>query len=112
MDSSQVSIFEEGDEVSLSSLLKSHHSGRLETEIGLKHSHAQSLPVISEEAYLEILSNLTNQPLEGQLADQELRRLLVPSDLTESDGTRTEPVRLLHTTSSSLQNKVKFKEKD
>ena len=29
------------------------------------------------ETYLEVLSNLTNETLEGQLADQELSRLLV-----------------------------------
>jgi hypothetical protein len=35
VNSSQVSIFKEGDEIGLSSLLKSHNSGRLETKIGL-----------------------------------------------------------------------------
>ena len=35
VDSSQVGVFEEGDKVSLSSLLESHNSGRLETKIGL-----------------------------------------------------------------------------
>ena len=39
----------------------------------------------------------TYQALEGQLADQELRRLLVATDLTESDGTGLVAVRLLDT---------------
>jgi hypothetical protein len=39
----------------------------------------------------------THQTLEGELADQELRRLLVATDLTESDGTRLIAVRLLDT---------------
>ena len=57
------------------------------------------------EAYLEVLRNFTNKPLEGQLADEELGRLLVPTDLAESDGTRPEAVRLLDSTSRSLENR-------
>jgi hypothetical protein len=37
------------------------------------------------------------QALEGELADEELSRLLVATDLTESDGTRLVAVRLLDT---------------
>jgi len=33
------------------------------------------------------LSDFTDQALEGQLADEELSRLLVTTNLTESDGT-------------------------
>ena len=36
VDGSQVGVFEEGDEVSLSSLLQSHDGRGLETEIGLQ----------------------------------------------------------------------------
>ena len=36
VDGSQVSVFEEGDEVSLSGLLKSHDGRGLEAEIGLQ----------------------------------------------------------------------------
>ena len=50
------------------------------------------------ETNLEVLSDFTNEPLEGQLADEELRRLLVPTNLTESDSSRPETMRLLHTT--------------
>ena len=52
---------------------------------------------------LEVLRDFTDETLEGELADEELRRLLVPTDLTKSDGTRPETVRLLHTTGCSLQ---------
>ena len=51
-----------------------------------------------ETTNLEILSDFTNEPLEGQLADEEFRRLLVPTNLTESDSSRPETMRLLHTT--------------
>lgn len=37
------------------------------------------------------------QALEGELADEKLGRLLVATDLTESDGTRLVAVRLLDT---------------
>jgi hypothetical protein len=36
VDGSQVSVFEKGDEVSLSSLLKSHNGRGLEAKIGLQ----------------------------------------------------------------------------
>jgi len=82
MDGGQVGILEQGHEVSLSGLLKSHDGRGLEAQVGL-----------------EILSDLTNETLEGQLADQEFSRLLVTPDLTKSDGTGTEPVGLLDTAS-------------
>ena len=81
VDSAQVGVLEEGDEVSLDGLLKSSDGGRLEAEIAL-----------------EVLGDFTDQTLEGELADEELGRLLVATDLTESDGTRLVPVRLLDTT--------------
>ena len=37
------------------------------------------------------------QTLEGELADEQLSRLLVPTDLTESDGTRLITMGLLDT---------------
>jgi hypothetical protein len=54
------------------------------------------------KAYLEILSNLTNETLEGELADEQLGRLLVTPNFTESDGTGPETMGLLHTTSCVL----------
>jgi len=55
MDSSQVGVFEQGDEVSFSSLLKSHDSRGLETKVGL-----------------EILSDFTDETLEGELPNEQL----------------------------------------
>lgn len=81
MDGAEVGVLEEGDEVSLNGLLKSTDGRGLEAEVRL-----------------EVLGNLTNQTLEGELADEELGRLLVATDLTESDGTGLVAVRLLDTT--------------
>ena len=53
--------------------------------------------------HLEVLGNLTDKPLEGQLANEELRRLLVTTDFTEGDGTGPETMRLLDTTSCRLR---------
>ena len=61
VDGAEVGVLEESHKVSLAGLLQSHHSRALEAQVSL-----------------EILGDLTNQPLEGQLADQQLSRLLVP----------------------------------
>ena len=82
VDGAQVGVFKQTNKVSLASLLKSHHSGALETQIGL-----------------EILSDFSHQTLEGQLADQQLGRFLVTTDLTKSDCTRPVTMRLLDSTS-------------
>lgn len=58
--------------------------------------------------YLEVLSNFTDKPLERKLADEELSRLLVPSDFTKGDSSGTEPVGLLNTTSGSLKKEVRM----
>ena len=60
VDGSQVGVLKEADQVGFSSLLKGQHSAALETQVGL-----------------EVLGDLTNQSLEGQLPDQELSALLV-----------------------------------
>jgi hypothetical protein len=54
--------------------------------------------VSGRAAYLEILCNFTDESLERKLADQEFGRLLVPSDLTKSDSSRTESMRFLDAT--------------
>ena len=54
---------------------------------------------------LEVLSDLTNKTLEGKLADEKFRRLLIPTDFTKSDSSGPETVRLLNTTSCSLLKK-------
>ena len=45
--------------------------------------------------------DLADESLEGELADEELGALLEASDLTESDGARSEAVGLLDATSLS-----------
>jgi hypothetical protein len=83
VDGSQVGVLEQGDEVSLSGLLKSHDGGGLETQVGL-WSHMSDHETRDGESIaktdLEVLSNLTNETLERQLADQEFGRLLVTPD--------------------------------
>ena len=69
VDGTKVDILKEGDKVSLSSLLEGSNGGALETEVSLA-----------------VLGNLTDETLEGELADQQLGRLLVATDLTESNG--------------------------
>jgi hypothetical protein len=81
VDGAQVGVLEERDEVGLDGLLESTDGRGLEAEIGL-----------------EVLGDLTNQTLEGELADEELSRLLVATDLTEGDGSGLVAVRLLDTT--------------
>ena len=78
VDGAQVGVLEETDQVSLAGLLQGHDGRALETQIGLK-----------------VLGDFTDQALERQLADQKLGRLLVTTDLTESDRTGTVTVRLL-----------------
>ena len=70
VDGAEVGVLKERDEVSLDGLLQCTNGRRLESKIGL-----------------EVLSDLTNQALEGQLSDEELGGFLVSSDLSESDGT-------------------------
>ena len=82
VDGAQVGVFEEADQVGLTGLLQGHHGGRLKAQVGL-----------------EVLGNLAHQTLEGQLADEQLSRLLVAADLTQRDGARAVAVGLLHAAS-------------
>jgi hypothetical protein len=88
VDGSEVGVLEEGDEVRLGGLLERHDGGRLEAEVRL-----------------EVLRDLADEPLERQLADEQLRRLLVATDLPERDRARAETVRLLNTTSGGCLQK-------
>ena len=65
VDGAQVGVLEEANQVGLRGLLQGHHGRRLEAKVRL-----------------EVLSDLAHQSLEGQLADEQLRRLLVTTDLT------------------------------
>ena len=80
VDGAQVGVLEETDQVGLASLLQGHDGGALEAQIGL-----------------EVLGDLTDQALEGQLADQQLGGFLVATDLTESHGTGPVTMGLLDT---------------
>ena len=80
VDGAQVGVLKETDEVGLAGFLEGHDGGALETQVSL-----------------EVLGDLTDQALEGQLADEELGGLLVSPDLTESDGAGPVSVGLLHT---------------
>ena len=81
MDGAQVGVFKQTNKVSLASFFKSHHSGALETQIGL-----------------EILSDFSHKTLEGQLADQQLGGFVVTRDLTKSNCTRPVTMRFLDST--------------
>ena len=78
VDRAEVGVLEEADEVGLGRLLEGENGGALEAKVGL-----------------EVLGDLADETLERELADQELGRLLVATDLTERDGTRAVTVRLL-----------------
>ena len=78
VDGAQVGVLKETNKVSLGSLLEGHDGGGLEPKVGL-----------------EVLGDLPDETLEGQLADEELSGLLVPPDLTESHGSGAVPVGLL-----------------
>jgi hypothetical protein len=83
VNGAQVGVLEQTDQVGFSSLLEGSDGGRLKAEIGL-----------------EVLSNLTNQALEGQLAEQQLSALLVATDFAQSDGSGAKAMGLLHSSSS------------
>ena len=53
MDGAEVGVLEETNQVGLTGLLKSHHSRALKPQVSL-----------------EVLGNLTDETLEGQLADE------------------------------------------
>lgn len=94
--------------------MEGHDGGRLEAQVRLHNPHRQHTNQSNEEeggergegrdGYLEVLRDLTDETLEGQLADEELCRFLVPTDFTESDCSGAEAVRLLHTTGGSLRH--------
>uniref|UniRef100_M8AXL3 Uncharacterized protein n=1 Tax=Aegilops tauschii TaxID=37682 RepID=M8AXL3_AEGTA len=60
VDGAEVGVLEEADEVGLGGLLERGHGGGLEAEVGL-----------------EVLGDLADEALEGELADEQLRALLM-----------------------------------
>ena len=85
MDGAEVGVLEEADHVSLRGLLEGKDGRGLETEL------------------VSVLrGDLTDESLEGELADEELGALLEASDLTESDGAGSETVRSLDAVGGAL----------
>jgi len=82
VDTAEVGVLKEADEVRLGRLLDGHDGVRLEAEVRL-----------------EVLGHLAHKALEGQLAEQEIRRLLVLADLAQGHGAGPVAVGLLATTS-------------
>jgi hypothetical protein len=82
VDRAQVGIFEKANEVGLCGFLEREHGRTLETQVGLK-----------------VLRDFTHETLEWELADQELGRLLVATDLAECDRAWAVTVRFLHAAS-------------
>jgi hypothetical protein len=80
VDSAQIGVLEERDEVGLNGLLESTDSRRLEAEVGL-----------------EVLSDFSYETLKRQFADEELGGLLVATNLSEGDGTGLVAMGLLDT---------------
>jgi histone H3 len=89
VDGREVGVLEERDEVRLGGLLESADGGALEAEVGL-----------------EVLGDLTDETLERELADEELSRLLVTTNLTKSDGTGAVAVGLLDTAGSGRGSRL------
>ena len=83
MDGAEVGVLEESDHVGFGCFLEGKHGRGLESEVSL-----------------EFGGDLTDESLEGELADEELSALLESSDFTESDGARSESVGFLDATSS------------
>lgn len=79
VDSAQVGVFKQTNQVRLTGLLQRHNGRALETQVSL-----------------EILGNLTDQTLERELTDEKLCALLVSPDLTEGHSSGPVTMRLLH----------------
>jgi hypothetical protein len=79
VDGAEVGVLEQTDEVGLGGFLEGQDGVALEPQIRL-----------------EVLSDLTDQALEGQLPDEQLRALLVLADLAQRHGAGPVPVGLLH----------------
>ena len=78
VDCAEAGIFEEADEVGLGSFLEGEDGRALEAEISV-----------------HVLGDLTDETLEGKLANEELGGLLVATNVAESDGSRAVAMRFL-----------------
>ena len=79
MDGTQVGFLKEPNMVRLRCLLQSEDGRSLEADVGVG----------------KVLGDLADEALEGELADEEIRRLLVATDLAEGDGSGAVAVGLL-----------------
>lgn len=79
VDGTQISVFKQTHQVCFTGLLKRADSCTLKPQVGF-----------------EILGDLSHQPLERQLPDQQLSRLLVTTNLPQSHGPGPVAVWLLH----------------
>ena len=82
VDGAQVGIFEETDEVSFSSFLEGQDSRGLESQI-----------------VLVIVSDFSDESLEGELSNEELSGFLVLSNFSEGDGSGSISVGLFNSSS-------------
>jgi len=82
MDSTQVCVLKETNEVGFTSFLKGHYGRALEAQLGL-----------------EILGDLTDEALEGKLADEKFSTLLITADLSEGNCTGSVAMGFLHSSS-------------
>ena len=78
VNSTQIGVLEEMHEVGFGRLLQSKYGGALETKVTL-----------------EVLGDLAHEALERELANEELGRLLIATDLTKRNRSRSVPVGLL-----------------
>ena len=83
VDGTEVGVLKEPDKVGLRRLLESEDGRGLEAKVGL-----------------DILGDLTDETLEGRLADEKVCTLLVLTNLAEGDGAGTEAMRLLDASGS------------
>jgi len=81
VDGAEIGVLEQPDQIRLGRFLQRADGRRLEPQISF-----------------EVLSDLSDQSLEWEFANEQLRRLLVPPDFTEGDGSRPVAMRFLDAT--------------
>lgn len=72
-----IGVLKQPDEISFTCFLQSEHGRRLEPQVRLAN----------------VLRDLANEPLEGQLSNQQARRLLVAANFAKSNGAGLVPAR-------------------
>ena len=83
VDRTEICVLEKTNQVGFACFLQGHHSGALEAELSL-----------------EILGDLTDETLEGQLADEKFGALLVAADFSEGNCAGPVAMRFLYPSSS------------